>query len=276
MQEKVQKIISKFHSLSGPRKQDPEVKNLKKIIHPILTGFIAAGLFSVVLYVFAAPPATPYSPGETLNPSCGPGDPNCTVYSPIPYSGANSNVDLGPYSVTTTGTGTFGIFKAGTATFGVLTIGTYTFPLSDGSSGQVLTTGGTGTLSWSTPSAPGLFVGVTAAVATGSLSYGADTGYKAGDDICTNDPKPALSGSHMCSAAEILHTISTNLSSLATSGYAWVNNGAQGIANDCQGHSSSALDTDSGSIWSFTNTGDGGQAYLTPCDPATAPLACCK
>ncbi|KKW08091.1 MAG: hypothetical protein UY44_C0018G0001, partial [Candidatus Kaiserbacteria bacterium GW2011_GWA2_49_19] len=33
--------------------------------------------------VFATPPSTYYTPGETLDPNCAPGDPNCAVYPPL-------------------------------------------------------------------------------------------------------------------------------------------------------------------------------------------------
>ena len=47
----------------------------------LVIGLFFAGYF---LYpVFASPPTTPYAPGETLNPNCAPGDPNCTVYAPL-------------------------------------------------------------------------------------------------------------------------------------------------------------------------------------------------
>ncbi len=43
-------------------------------------GLLAAFLFSAIVS-FAAPPGSPYSPGETLDPSCAPGDANCYVES---------------------------------------------------------------------------------------------------------------------------------------------------------------------------------------------------
>ncbi len=47
--------------------------------------FFAALIFVFVgaPKVFAAPPFSPYAPGETTNPSCGPTDPNCTVTPPL-------------------------------------------------------------------------------------------------------------------------------------------------------------------------------------------------
>lgn len=38
--------------------------------------------FLFVSIVLAAPPASPYTPGETLDPSCAPGGTNCTVITP--------------------------------------------------------------------------------------------------------------------------------------------------------------------------------------------------
>ena len=45
----------------------------------IITSFLFFIAFSIVLKVYADPPATPYTPGETLNPTCSPTDTNCTV-----------------------------------------------------------------------------------------------------------------------------------------------------------------------------------------------------
>ena len=248
---------------------------LKKIKHPLLTGFIAAGLFSVVLYVFAVTPGidVPYMPGVTLDPTnCSPGDPsgNCTVYAPVTYSGANSDIDLNGHSFTNVGTGSFG----------TLQVGGYKFPTSTGSAGQVLSAvDASGTLSWANPSTTSIFVGLTTSprVALGGFSYSGYTGYTAGDHMCSDEP--GLSGSHMCSTSEILYTISTNLGSLATSGFAWVNGGAQGSSNDCDGHSPSVVPEAEGAIWIFDNAG--GAGYLTDCGLSgnggnPIPLACCK
>ena len=43
----------------------------------LLTSFLMGSLIAV-----AAPPASKYNPGETLDPTCGPGDTNCTVQLP--------------------------------------------------------------------------------------------------------------------------------------------------------------------------------------------------
>src|ERR1700686_2244463 len=67
---------------------DREQTFLKSFFTSALAGLIFAGLFSGMMYVFATPPASPYAPGETLNPSCNVGDTNCSVVSPVPYTGA--------------------------------------------------------------------------------------------------------------------------------------------------------------------------------------------
>ncbi|MEM0232296.1 MAG: hypothetical protein QXG78_04245, partial [Candidatus Methanomethyliaceae archaeon] len=45
--------------------------------------FLTIFLFIYSL-VYSSPPISPYRPGETLDPSCSPGDPNCTVSPPLP------------------------------------------------------------------------------------------------------------------------------------------------------------------------------------------------
>ncbi len=45
----------------------------------LLTGFLFVLLFGAYISVFATPPGSPYQAGETLDPSCAPGDTNCFV-----------------------------------------------------------------------------------------------------------------------------------------------------------------------------------------------------
>jgi len=54
---------------------------------------ICALALSVIItsVVFAAPPGSPYNPGETLQPLCAPGDVNCTITTPA-VSGANNDI----------------------------------------------------------------------------------------------------------------------------------------------------------------------------------------
>ncbi|MFA5933747.1 MAG: hypothetical protein WC795_00775, partial [Candidatus Paceibacterota bacterium] len=65
-------------------------------------------IFSGALTIFAAPPATPYNPGETLDPSCAPGSSNCSVQTLPPQTGA----DAGKF-LTTDGTTTSWVAVSG-------------------------------------------------------------------------------------------------------------------------------------------------------------------
>lgn len=116
MPEKEQRTIITIHTPAGFRKQIPGKRHRKKIFRPLLSGFVIAGLFSVVLYVFATPRGSTYSPGETLNPTdCSPSETNCTVTPPVTYSGATADIDLAGHNLTTTGTATFGTLVVSTA-----------------------------------------------------------------------------------------------------------------------------------------------------------------
>ncbi len=64
-------------------------KNLSAGMKFIIGMFIASMFVSIV--VFAAPPTSKYSPGETVSPNCSPGDTNCTVRTPA-VSGSNSDI----------------------------------------------------------------------------------------------------------------------------------------------------------------------------------------
>ena len=55
------------------------LRNLNKRSFLIIAIFLFVVAFSFMFKVSATPPATPYNPGETLNPTCGPTDTNCTV-----------------------------------------------------------------------------------------------------------------------------------------------------------------------------------------------------
>ncbi|MBI4087436.1 MAG: hypothetical protein HY434_01235, partial [Candidatus Liptonbacteria bacterium] len=53
--------------------------------------YLASFLLSSFLFappLLAAPPSSPYTPGETLNPTCSPGDANCTVVAPPAGTGS--------------------------------------------------------------------------------------------------------------------------------------------------------------------------------------------
>ncbi len=81
---------------------------MKKILLSFFVGIVFAGLFSFGYYVLAVPPASPYSPGATIEPNCAAGSTNCTVSAPVPYTGATSSVNLGSHNFTVNGTGKFG------------------------------------------------------------------------------------------------------------------------------------------------------------------------
>ena len=72
----------------------------------ILTLVVYLGFFYVIP-IFAAPPTSPYAPGETLNPSCSPGDTNCTVQPPVVGSGSAGQVSFFSSASETTSTADF-------------------------------------------------------------------------------------------------------------------------------------------------------------------------
>lgn len=114
----------------------------------------------------------------------------------------------------------------------------------------------------------------TTGMFNGNITTGTLTGYVAVNDICN----ARLSGSHMCSAEEIIYLIrAVGPSSLFNNlSYAWVSNGPPGYlapSNDCNGWKSS-LDNNYGPFWEFATT-TGGRGVLSPCDQLK-PLACCK
>jgi len=123
----------------------------------ILVGLIFAGTFCAGVYVFAvAGVDAPWAPGVQTNPSCAPGsNSNCTVYSPIPYTGATGAVDLGSQNFSTLGTGTFGAFKLGTST----------------TSGYVLTADTSGNGSWQASTFGVPYIGATQDVNLGTHNY---------------------------------------------------------------------------------------------------------
>ncbi len=64
--------------------------NFKHLLLGVFILAISVFLFSdELLTIFAAPPGSTYSPGETLDPSCAPGDANCSVTSPVTGSGVS-------------------------------------------------------------------------------------------------------------------------------------------------------------------------------------------
>jgi len=145
---------------------EPPKRKLRKHIFPILNGMIFglifAGIFSATLFVFAVPPTSKYDFSETLTPTCTPGTTNCSVVPPATYSfSANNFSGSGNFTTTgTTSTRTLQISgsSSGNVSFvAAATAGsvTYTLPSADGSSGQMLSTDGSGVLSWATAAGGG-------------------------------------------------------------------------------------------------------------------------
>ena len=204
---------------------------------------------------------------------------NVTNTGTFGYIGVTNSGSFGSIGVTNTGTfgnvvatgantSTFGVLTANTAAAGQLTIGstsTYTFPQTDGTTGQALVTGGTGTVSWMTLKESAVFVGYTSGSHTGDT-----TDYNGADTICRSE---SVAGSHMCSVSEMLYSISKGVAATSSTGYLWVNGGAVGGGDDCQGHASGSGDS-SGEVWDLTG-GAPGTSLITNCD-GSAPLACCK
>src|SRR3990167_1668493 len=62
------------------------MKNLFKTKKALVlfSGFVLISFFGKI--VFATPPTSPYTPGETLNPTCLPTDTNCDVQAPLTSS----------------------------------------------------------------------------------------------------------------------------------------------------------------------------------------------
>lgn len=101
---------------------------MKKIFSSLLVAIVFAGIFSFGA-VFAIPPSTPYAPGETTDPNCLVGSPNCSVTSPVPYQGALSALNLGVKNLITNGMAKIGYDASNYATLstdknGNLTIAT--------------------------------------------------------------------------------------------------------------------------------------------------------
>ncbi len=79
------RLFFKWKENQKVRKSGGYLRNL------VLLGLVMIAFGSLGFFAFATPPTSPYTPGETLAPSCSPGDTNCTVTAPA-TSGANSNI----------------------------------------------------------------------------------------------------------------------------------------------------------------------------------------
>ena len=84
---------------------------MKREIRNIIKSFVLSIIFSVSISIFiayATPPTSPYLPGETLDPNCSPGDPNCTVLPSL--TGTSTPGNIGFYTGTTTLSGDAQLF----------------------------------------------------------------------------------------------------------------------------------------------------------------------
>ncbi|MEK7541026.1 MAG: hypothetical protein AAB529_02185, partial [Patescibacteria group bacterium] len=90
--------------IDTPKKISP----FKNLFNSALVGLIVAGLFSAILSVFATYGTDEYFPlGNTLTPTCTPGDTYCKVVTPAYFSFGSNNFS-GTGTFTTTGTITGG------------------------------------------------------------------------------------------------------------------------------------------------------------------------
>lgn len=69
-----------------------KIKKFIKSQQLLVLSFVFFSLFSGAVVVFATPPGSPYSAGDTLDPSCAPGDTNCYVAGASGASTALSNL----------------------------------------------------------------------------------------------------------------------------------------------------------------------------------------
>lgn len=139
-----------------------------------LTLFISTLSTFILQTAIAVPPISPYTPGETLSPTCLPGASNCTVRA-YAVSGANSDITSlsaisTPLSVLQGGTG-FTSYTIGDIMYASAT--NTLSKLSPGANGLVLTLVG-GLPSWNTVSASGTTYlagnGITLATTTFSVN----------------------------------------------------------------------------------------------------------
>ena len=151
---------------------------------------------------------------------------------------------------------------------------TLTLPASAGTTGEVLTTNGSGGLYWGAGgSGPTLATQIFLTVATtnGNFSSGGKVGYQAATDMCNAE----YPGSHFCFTGEILLIIATQDIS-GFSGNAWNAEGPPGYtsnSNDCNGYTSSD-NTKLGAFWAYDPIG-GGMGWLTACN-GVKPVSCCQ
>lgn len=79
----------------------------KYLIFVLVSSVAAFFTFSHIIPLLASPPTSPYSPGETLDPSCSPSDLNCTVSPPIFGTGILGRIMFWDASSSASSTGNF-------------------------------------------------------------------------------------------------------------------------------------------------------------------------
>lgn len=127
-----------------------------------------------------------------------------------------------------------------------------------------------------------VFVGRTTASSQGNVGTdGVESGYRRANALCD----AAITGSHVCSTAEILESVKCEVPAIVTPGTpwpadsnsdAWIQDGPPGFtapANDCGGWKSAAPNN-LGRRWRFNST-TGGDGALTTCQQYIR-FACCK
>lgn len=92
--------------------REDSAKRKTKVAILATTAFFLFSIFLFVAPIIAAPPTSPYAPGETLNPTCAPGSANCTVSTPV--SGFSGD---GTFASLTTSTVQVGIGATSTFTY---------------------------------------------------------------------------------------------------------------------------------------------------------------
>ncbi|MBI4087575.1 MAG: hypothetical protein HY434_01975, partial [Candidatus Liptonbacteria bacterium] len=83
--------MKKRSSTTIPSRERERESNTMPRLRSLQLVYLASFLLSSFLFappLLAAPPSSPYTPGETLNPTCSPGDANCTVVAPPAGTGS--------------------------------------------------------------------------------------------------------------------------------------------------------------------------------------------
>ena len=103
-----------------------------------------------------------------------------------------------------------------------------------------------------------------------AVKDGDQGGYLFADNLCGG----VVTGSHICTAAEMIQSYVLGVVALPGAGYAWINNGPPGyvkyVNNDCAGWTTNAS-TVFGPYWDFDNS----RFLVAPCNQSL-PIACCK